>query len=663
MEKRRRTGGEGGDRGMEENTMAILDTSGRAFLEAVRTASLLPDNGSAPTRKMFEAIFHILKDADSVDLIIESYQLLIELDKRFPRVYLSKGEQSDSMSPLKAVSQIVMVEEAWFPFNFGLDSYNEKVEARNPSRSSVDSSGFHALIQEIAKVATEMKSETVGTTVSYSLAAVSINITCSFADTYDYECLQPNSSVELLWTNLKTFFFHTPKVQGRDRQLSYVTMRNVSRASEFLKNMLLLQYLITVLEGDFLPRNCSYQENMNWIILRESLLNMLLGSRKIVYKGLVKDCLSLMCDLSQLTVFSEETGYLKNSSGKQHHEIDYAMALALPEVKKCTCTVLKTLLVMIMELDSSRRIADHQGLTTRADGVRTPVVDIILDELIYDNDILFSFLQVFDPKWKLEIVVQYFLKYITKYSVQTRRSSGMVNIENLDGVLKCLSNRTSTRSIIKKISTELIQLLLAYAFQAYLLLSYQHLSKGLSDKQEDDKSNCIVEVCKNMISAFTCLRQENPMSLGPVEWLLDVLVLNFLVYDNLLSEMQVLGAFPGIFREESSCIVTGPSLTKLTFRLRKKETHVGLLHQSFLANIVTQERNSSKYLVVKSHLLSSWLQRHRLHGKDGQLLVGVLKLKLTNQRTSMRKAQEPTFCPQKDSYVYEDFAKTMTGGL
>lgn len=33
------------------------------------------------SRKMFEAIFHILKDADSLDLIIESYQLLIELDK------------------------------------------------------------------------------------------------------------------------------------------------------------------------------------------------------------------------------------------------------------------------------------------------------------------------------------------------------------------------------------------------------------------------------------------------------------------------------------------------------------------------------------------------------------------------------------------------------
>lgn len=28
MERRRRTGGDGGDRGMEENTMALLDTSG-----------------------------------------------------------------------------------------------------------------------------------------------------------------------------------------------------------------------------------------------------------------------------------------------------------------------------------------------------------------------------------------------------------------------------------------------------------------------------------------------------------------------------------------------------------------------------------------------------------------------------------------------------------
>ncbi|KAK6149973.1 hypothetical protein DH2020_017498 [Rehmannia glutinosa] len=456
MEKRRRIGGEGGNRGMEENTMAILDTSGfssskvshhldddrLAFLEAVRTASLLPDNGSAPTRKMFEAIFHILKDVDSLDLIIESYQLLIELDKRFPRVYLSKEEQADPSSPSKVISQVIMVEEAWSPFNFGLDSYNEKGAATNHSRSSVDSSGFHALIQEISEVAKEMKSEAKETT--------------------------------------------------------------------FLKNMLLLQYLITVLEGDFLPRNCAYHENMNWTLLRESLLNMLLGSRKIMYKGLMKDCLSIMCNMSQSTAFSEETSYHENSSGELLHEINSAIALALPDVKKSMCTVLKKLFLMIMELDSSRRIADQQGLTTRADGVSRPAAFYCITWFLNLNKILLSnCLQIFDPKWKLEIIVQYFQKYIPKCSVQTRRSSGTINTENFDGVLKCLSNSNSTRSIIKKISPEVVQLLLAYAFQAYLTLSY-HVSEGLSTTAEDVKSNSVVEVCKNVVSAFTCLRQQDP---------------------------------------------------------------------------------------------------------------------------------------------------------
>ncbi|KAL8468150.1 hypothetical protein ACS0TY_031405 [Phlomoides rotata] len=452
MEKRRRISVEGGNQAMEENTMAILDTSGfnnskishhisgdrLTYLEAVRTASLLPDTGSAPTRKMCEAIFQILEDADSLDLIIESYQLLIELDKRFPRVYLSKGEESDSTSPSRVLSQFTLVEEAWVPFNFGLDGQNE----RNHSGSSVDSSGFHALVQEIANVDNKMKS----------------------------------GAAEIM----------------------------------FLKNLLLLQYLITVLEGDFLPRHCAYQEKKNWTILRESLLSMLLGSRKIIYKGLLKDCLSIMCNMSQSTLLSEETSGSEKYSEDQLRDVNSAVALTLPEVKKSTCTFLKKLFVMIIELDCSRKIADQQGLTTRADGIRTPAVEIILDELIYDNDILCSFLKVFDPKWKLEIVVQYFQKYIVQSSVQTRRSGGVsVNTKNFDGILKYLSNSKNTRSIVKKISPEVIQLLLAHAFQAYVALSY-HVSEGLSDMSEDAKSNPVLEVCKDIVSAFTGLRQEDP---------------------------------------------------------------------------------------------------------------------------------------------------------
>lgn len=130
-------------------------------------------------------------------------------------------------------------------------------------------------------------------------------------------------------------------------------------------------------------------ENMNWTLLRESLLNMLLvclpeifkflifnfmvhghatlfkayyipfdfslgvflqGSRKIIYKVLMKDCLSIMCNMSQSTVFSEETSYNENSLGELLHEGNSAITLALPEVKKSTCTVLKKFFLMVNSL-------------------------------------------------------------------------------------------------------------------------------------------------------------------------------------------------------------------------------------------------------------------------------------------------------------------------
>lgn len=61
--------------------------------------------------------------------------------------------------------------------------------------------------------------------------------------------------------------------------------------------------------------------------------------------------------------------------------------------------------------------------------------------------------------------------YMLQSSVQTRRSSGAVKTNNFDGVLKCLSNSNITKSTIKKIGTEVVQLLLAYAFQVSKLLS------------------------------------------------------------------------------------------------------------------------------------------------------------------------------------------------
>ncbi|KAA8515186.1 hypothetical protein F0562_018365 [Nyssa sinensis] len=440
METRRR-----GNGGIEENTMAILDLSGFskdnqhvnddriAFLEAVRSACIVPENGIPPTNKMFQAIFQILRDEKSLDLIMASYQLLDELDKRFPRVSISETEKS---------LELAVVKEAWSPFIFGLDvARGEREEADKKSGGSLDASAFLILIQDLAIVADETKIEAIET--------------------------------------------------------------------KFLSNMLLFQYLVSVLEGDFLPRNSVFTETMNWILLRESLLNMLLVSRRISYKGLVKDCLSVMCEICHVhDGFSHDMRCPENSSMELLKSCDTALAIALPEVEKCTCMAVQKLLLMTMELDFSKKKADTQGLTTRADGVRTPVVEIILDELTYNRDILSSFLQAFnEPKWKLKIIVQYFWKYIAKPSVRTRRSNGSTDDTTFDGLLKCFSNGNSTKNITKKIGPEVTQLLLAHGFQAFLSLSSEDSVEGISDPNEEVKGGSLVEICKYIISAFTRLRR------------------------------------------------------------------------------------------------------------------------------------------------------------
>ncbi|KAL2475287.1 Uncharacterized protein Adt_36023 [Abeliophyllum distichum] len=118
---------------------------------------------------MFEAVVQILRDDDSLDLVMGSYQLLVDLNQildllvlfRFPPVYLAKTEKSESSSSSNVISQLFVVQEAWSPFTFGLDSYNEKAVANTQSGGSVDALSIHALIQEVVKVARERKSEAV----------------------------------------------------------------------------------------------------------------------------------------------------------------------------------------------------------------------------------------------------------------------------------------------------------------------------------------------------------------------------------------------------------------------------------------------------------------------------------------------------------------------
>ncbi|KAH6782590.1 negative regulator of systemic acquired resistance [Perilla frutescens var. frutescens] len=184
--------------------------------------------------------------------------------------------------------------------------------------------------------------------------------------------------------------------------------------------MLLLQYIVTFL-GDFLPRNCACQVMCAIYIMevdssrrtagQHGLTTRVDGVRtptmEIILNGLIYDNDVLS---SFLKVFDPKwrleiiVQHFQKYAAKGFYCLIREIADVSEEIKS------GSLEVTIMELDSSRRTADQHGLTTRVDGVRTPTMEIILDGVIYDNDVFRSFLKVFDPKWRLEIIVQHFQK-------------------------------------------------------------------------------------------------------------------------------------------------------------------------------------------------------------------------------------------------------------
>ncbi|KAF8097419.1 hypothetical protein N665_0289s0008 [Sinapis alba] len=388
--------------GLEANTLAMLDSTGAKdnrdadedrlqYLEAVRAASLVPENGIPPTNKMYQAMFRILRSGRTLELVAASFHLLTQLHQRYPWVYiLDDGKH-----------ELDIVDEAWSPFNFGSDVDSGEKDI------SVRSLLFQELIQNMNKGVDDESEE----------------------------------------SNLKV-----------------------------LRNMFLFKYLVHVLMSDFTPRNQVFEESINWSLLKESSLNLLLASRRVNFKLLMKDCLSAMCSPF-------------DADGK---------SISLVELHKGMLSAMKELLVMIMELDASKKKADIEGITNRGDGVRTPALEIIVDELTYDEYLLSNFLQVFDdPKWKLEIVLQYLTKYIPKPSVRTRRSNTpqAEDLKTLNGILKTFSNGTNAKNITKKIGPAIVQILIGHAFLAQL---------AISNTNEGDS---ITEICNSVIAAFTNLKR------------------------------------------------------------------------------------------------------------------------------------------------------------
>ncbi|CAN6231458.1 unnamed protein product [Urochloa humidicola] len=416
------------DGGIEENTMAILDSSGikdsrdlhedrATFLEAVRSACLSADNPSAPSWRMYDGVFQVFRNSSSLELAVASFQLLMELGKKYPRTYLtdSGGQQS-----------LVAVKEFWLPFLIGNGSASSEIggNARN-SDHLFDPSRFSLLIETM---------------------------------------IEPTNATD------------------------------DDNGIKAIKNMMLFQYLVNTLEADFVPRHIAYKESLDWVIFRESLLNMLLGSRKLVFKSFVRNCIHLL---------------ISQSKGEARSALDLDSSLSYSSLhSEMTLVSLRKLFVMVMELDLTRKEADTLGLTSRADGFRNPIMELILDELTYNTSYLSPFLLAFvEWKWKLEIILQYFSKYCGKGTVRTRRSDNSQQDLKFESVLSFFLTDTSTKAMVKKMGAEVTQLLLAHAY--LVCMSVQGNSSD-STATSDKIGASLQEISCNFISAFRNLRKVSP---------------------------------------------------------------------------------------------------------------------------------------------------------
>ncbi|KAF0891389.1 hypothetical protein E2562_009820 [Oryza meyeriana var. granulata] len=428
------------DGGIEENAMAILDTAGikdardlhddrAAFLETVRSACLSADNPSPPSWRMYNAVFQILQDSSSLELIMASFHLLMELGKQYPRAYLT-----DSGSGLA----LVVVKESWSPFHLRSGVACGEIGGNTRHLNHLfDSSRFSSLIEDMVGTAN-----------------------------------------------------HTDAYNG----------------IEHIKNMLLLQYLVSTLEADFVPRHVAYKESLDWVIFRESLLQMLLVSRRLAFKSLVKNCISLL--LNQHYQEVEDGISSKEGSTKSAPDLDSSLAVVSFEFERKALASVQKLFIMVMNLDLIRKEADTMGLTSRADGCRNPILDAVLDELTYNISYLSPFLLNFvEWKWKLEIILQYFSKYCGKPAVRTRRSDNSQHDLTLENVLSLFSTVATAKAIVKKMSSEVVQLLLANAYQVCLYV------EGDSSKDSDATKKIgatLLQISDGFVSAFQNLRKINP---------------------------------------------------------------------------------------------------------------------------------------------------------
>ncbi|WJX50358.1 isoform X1 [Trifolium repens] len=95
-----------------------------AFLDAVRASSIGLQNGKPQTSKIFGAVFHMLRTGNSIQLIVASYKLLVDLESyvMFKALLSLFIFTDDSLLWSNSQPKLVVTEEAWCPLIVGAEN-------------------------------------------------------------------------------------------------------------------------------------------------------------------------------------------------------------------------------------------------------------------------------------------------------------------------------------------------------------------------------------------------------------------------------------------------------------------------------------------------------------------------------------------------------------
>eukprot|EP00249_Psilotum_nudum_P018121 c26646_g1_i1 orf=791-2134(-) len=251
--------------------------------------------------------------------------------------------------------------------------------------------------------------------------------------------------------------------------------------------VLRFKYFTHEIEQDFKIRYDSFKVTQNMDCLTDSfLIQIFKGPRR---KALVSLLLRL---LARSCIYNDHKGqdYCFEEHGDMH---SVKVQTAVMDLNKISSSV-QSLLLMIMDFDVEygKRL-ESSPKQTKQEGNRISIWDLISDIIGYEKFLLAPLLQVLEnPVYKMRVIFNYFIRNAPQPIVKDLREKR--DKATVEDFLNCFAQSNDARNIYRSIETDILQLLLAHAFNAFVMqyACSQHYAPDVT----------ISGICKLLMSAF-----------------------------------------------------------------------------------------------------------------------------------------------------------------